>query len=65
MLPVTTKRIHFQYDLGGMAEVLIDGIILGVARLRTRSVLLTMLLHGTGNAFVVAQNILLAFRPVL
>jgi hypothetical protein len=38
--------IHVQYDLYGMGTVLVLGFILGTARIKSGSVILTMLLHS-------------------
>ena len=41
--------IHVQYDWLGVGSVFLGGILLGIARLKTRSVMLTMLLHSLQN----------------
>ena len=41
--------IHVQYDLYGVLTIFIMGLLLGVARLRTGSVLLTIAIHSFAN----------------
>ncbi len=41
--------IHVQYDWVGMAAIFLGGILMGIARLKARSVILTMLLHALQN----------------
>jgi membrane protease YdiL (CAAX protease family) len=41
--------LHLQYNIIGMADVFITGIVLGVVRLKTRSLWSTILLHSLGN----------------
>jgi len=41
--------IHVQYDWLGVVSIFLGGILLGIARLQTRSVVLTMLLHSLQN----------------
>lgn len=42
--------LHFQYDLGGMLQILVIGFILGAARLKTNSLFLCIGLHMAMNA---------------
>lgn len=47
--------LHLQYDAFGIGQVLVIGIYLGIVRLVTRSVPLTMLLHALGNAVATVE----------
>jgi membrane protease YdiL (CAAX protease family) len=47
---------HLQYDLYGISQVLVTGLVLGLARWRTGSVLLTMLLHAIMNLIATLQT---------
>jgi membrane protease YdiL (CAAX protease family) len=49
--------IHVQYDWGGMAFVALDGLIFGIARVRTGSVYVPMLLHVIGNSWAVWERL--------
>jgi membrane protease YdiL (CAAX protease family) len=49
--------IHVQYDWRGMAFVAIDGLIFGIARVRTGSVYVSMLLHVIGNSWAVWERL--------
>ena len=51
--------IHVQYDLYGMATVFVLGLLFGAARLRSRSVLLTIGLHATVNLVASLELVLL------
>ena len=42
---VMWAAIHIQYDLYGIATVLVLGFILGTASIKSGSIILTMLLH--------------------
>jgi membrane protease YdiL (CAAX protease family) len=46
---------HFQYDGWLLAQVFIDGIALGAARVKTRSLWVPILMHIGGNLFAVFQ----------
>ena len=50
--------IHIQYDWRGMAFVMLDGLIFGIARVRTGSVYVAMLLHVIGNGYAVWERVL-------
>ncbi|MHC4445007.1 MAG: lysostaphin resistance A-like protein [Planctomycetota bacterium] len=41
--------MHVQYDLFGMSQCFVIGVVFGIARLRTGSTLLTILLHALIN----------------
>jgi membrane protease YdiL (CAAX protease family) len=47
--------IHQQYDLYGVLLIFLSGLILGVARERTGSVQLPLLLHGVSNFVAMVQ----------
>lgn len=49
--------IHIQYDWQGMAFVALDGLIFGIARVRTGSVCVPMLLHILGNSYAVWERL--------
>ena len=49
---------HTQYVGWELAQVFGDGLVLGTARWRSRSVLLTLTMHALGNAFAVYQRLL-------
>ena len=51
--------IHVQYDLWGMSQIFLAGILLGYVRVKTGSVLLCILLHGLMN--LIATIELVAF----
>jgi uncharacterized protein len=50
---------HYGYEWAVVAFVCADGLFFGVARHRTGSVYLPMLLHAIGNLFSIAQSLLL------
>ena len=52
--------IHLQYDAYGMGLIFTAGILLGLVRWRTKSVLLPILLHGMINAVATVQTIVVA-----
>ena len=49
--------IHVQYDMYFMAVIFLMGLGLGVARLKTKSVLLTILLHSLANLVASIETI--------
>ncbi|MEA3017867.1 MAG: protease family protein [Sphingomonadales bacterium] len=49
--------IHVQYDWRAMAFVALDGLIFGIARVRTGSVYVPMLLHVIGNSWAVWERL--------
>jgi membrane protease YdiL (CAAX protease family) len=51
--------IHVQYDLYGIATIFVLGLLLGAARLKARSVLLTIGLHATINLIASLELVLL------
>jgi len=52
---VVWAGIHLQYDWYGKATILVTGLLLGWARLRTNSVLTTILMHAVMNLFATIQ----------
>jgi len=53
--------VHVQYDIAGVTAVLSLGIVLGVARAMSGSILLTFALHAAGNLAAIIE--LMAFPP--
>jgi membrane protease YdiL (CAAX protease family) len=49
--------VHFQYSGPGLVFILVDGIIFGLARHRTGSLFVPVLLHTLGNAYAVAERV--------
>lgn len=49
--------IHVQYDWRGMAFVFLDGLLFGLARVRSGSVYVAMLLHVAGNSYAVWERL--------
>jgi hypothetical protein len=49
--------IHIQYDWRGMAFVALDGLIFGIARVRSGSVYVPILLHIIGNCWAVWERL--------
>jgi uncharacterized protein len=54
--------IHFQYDAFDMTLILCLGLVLGVARLSTRSLLVPFVMHATMNLVATAETALFAIR---
>jgi CAAX protease family protein len=50
--------LHLQYSPLVMGFVAVDGLCFGLARARTRSIYVPMLLHACGNAIAAAQRLL-------
>jgi hypothetical protein len=50
--------VHIQYDWRGMAFILLDGLIFGIARVRTGCLYVAMLLHVIGNGYAVWERVL-------
>ena len=57
---LTWSVIHFQYDLYWIATIFVLGIVLGMARLRTNSLYLTIAMHATVNAIAMVEASALA-----
>lgn len=49
--------IHIQYDLYGTFTIFVSGIVLGVARLKTNSVLVTIMMHSIMNVVAMIETI--------
>ena len=47
--------LHVQYDWQGIASIFIAGLLLGAARIRTRSVLVPMIMHAVMNIVASVQ----------
>jgi uncharacterized protein len=56
---LTWGTLHFQYDLYGMATVVVSGVLLGLIRWRTGSLWLCVLLHGLMNAVATIEMMLI------
>lgn len=54
---VLFAALHGQYQLAGMALVLVDGLFFGLARHHTGSTLLTIVLHSVGNSYAAYQRV--------
>jgi hypothetical protein len=52
---LTWSVIHFQYGLYMIATIFVLGIVLGMARLRTNSLYLTIAMHATVNAIAMVE----------
>lgn len=48
--------IHIQYDWYGIATIFVIGVLLGVARARTGSLVVPLLLHVAGNSFALLET---------
>jgi membrane protease YdiL (CAAX protease family) len=51
--------IHLQYDLYGMMSIFLGGLLLGLVRLKTGSLLLCILLHALMNLIATIQEVIL------
>jgi uncharacterized protein len=49
--------LHFQYGFQALLFVLANGLFYGTARYFTDSVVLTMIMHATGNAYAAFQRV--------
>jgi membrane protease YdiL (CAAX protease family) len=47
--------IHIQYDVYGIVEIFVLGLVLGAARVKTGSIILTMFLHFVCNLVATAE----------
>ena len=52
--------IHLQYDLYGIATIFVMGLMFGLARVKTGSILLTILLHSFANFIAMIEATLFA-----
>ena len=50
--------VHIQYDIYGMATVLVLGIVLGIVRLKTRSLWGSLLIHSMWNFVAILGTML-------
>ena len=41
--------LHFQYDVYGVTSIFVGGLLLGAARIRTKSILMPMIMHVAMN----------------
>jgi membrane protease YdiL (CAAX protease family) len=58
LLPAAAFALmHLQYFGPGLLFIFVDGIIFGLARHRTQSLFVPILLHVLGNAYAVAERI--------
>ncbi len=48
---------HFQYFGVGLVTIFADGVLFGLARHRTESLFVPVLLHTLGNAYAVGERI--------
>ena len=55
---VTWALLHLQYDIFGMATVLVLGLVFGIVRLRTGSLWSTVLLHSIWNLVAILGTVL-------
>lgn len=49
--------IHAQYDLYDMGQIFLLGVLLGTARVRTGSIVVTVILHALANAISVVETV--------
>ncbi|HSG91369.1 MAG TPA: CPBP family intramembrane glutamic endopeptidase [Pseudomonadales bacterium] len=56
------STLHLQYDLYGVATIFAMGLLLAWARLRTRSLLPCLLMHGLANLYAFVQLVWIAGR---
>ncbi len=54
---VAWSLMHVQYGWKTLILIAIDGLILGVARVRSRSVTVPIVMHVLGNLFSIAQSL--------
>lgn len=48
---------HVQYDRWTIGFIFLDGLVLGAARLRSRSTCVPIVMHGLGNLFSISQSL--------
>jgi membrane protease YdiL (CAAX protease family) len=48
---------HVQYDRWTIGFIFLDGLVLGTARLRSRSICVPIVMHSLGNLFSIAQSL--------
>ncbi|HUD72148.1 MAG TPA: CPBP family intramembrane glutamic endopeptidase, partial [Dongiaceae bacterium] len=49
--------LHFQYEPAVLAQIFLDGLVLGAARVRTGSLGAPIAMHVTGNLFSIAESL--------
>jgi membrane protease YdiL (CAAX protease family) len=54
--------LHSQYDLYGIASIVVNGVLLGLVRWRARSLWLCVALHGLMNAVATAEAVFMLSR---
>jgi membrane protease YdiL (CAAX protease family) len=57
ILAAVWAAAHIQYGFGLIALIFLDGLVLGLARSRTRSLYLPMVMHILGNLFSIYQSL--------
>lgn len=55
---ISWAAVHLQYDLYGMFMIFVAGILLGVARLKTNSLFIPILMHATMNMVAIIEAII-------
>lgn len=58
MTSAVWAMIHLQYDDYGIASIFVMGLVLGAARVRTGSTVLTMLLHALANFVAMTETVI-------
>ncbi|MEO8218723.1 MAG: CPBP family intramembrane glutamic endopeptidase [Acidobacteriota bacterium] len=56
-ISVLWSLLHFQYDWQTILLICGDGLILGLARFRSRSTFVPMLMHAIGNMYSIYQSL--------
>jgi membrane protease YdiL (CAAX protease family) len=53
----TWAALHYSYDWRALAQVCADGLVLGLARYRSRSTNVPIAMHAVGNLFSIYQSL--------